>query len=200
MMYYERGMTLVEVIMVVTISTIMIFAIGISIANLYKYNAYAFAQSNQVAEARRGVTRMVRDIREMTYGEDGSYPLRTMSSHRIGFYSDIDRDDSVEYVEFVLASTTLYKNVYNATGTVATYSTTTIDEQFVISEYVQNLNQASTTFAYYDVNGLPATATTSITDIRYVDVKVIVNIDPIRDPGEFMLRSSAALRNLKDNL
>jgi hypothetical protein len=30
--------------------------------------------------------------------------------------------------------------------------------------------------------------------------KIIVNIDPVRDPGEFMLKSSAALRNLKPNL
>jgi hypothetical protein len=51
-------------------------------------------------------------------------------------------------------------------------------------------------FVYYDEDGKKATATTTATDIRYVGVNIIVNIDPVRDPGEYSLRSSAALRNL----
>jgi len=49
---------------------------------------------------------------------------------------------------------------------------------------------------YYDAEGSLATATSTVTDIRYVGVSIIVNIDPVRDPGQYMLRSSAALRNL----
>jgi len=196
----QGGLTYVEMVIVVSVYTIMLLAVGNAISSFYKYNAYSFAQANQVDEARRGVNRMVRDIREMTYGDDGAYPLLIMEEHRIGFYSDIDRDNSVEYVEFNLASTTLEKNIYNATGSPPTYSTSTIAETHILSTYVQNLPQATSTFVYYDVNGNEATATSTVTDIRYVDVRVIVNVDPIRDPGEFMLRSSAALRNLKDNL
>ncbi len=196
----QSGLTYVEMVVVVSLYTLILLAVGNAISSFYKYNAYAFAQSSQVAEARRGINRMVRDIREMTYGDEGSYPLLVMEEHRIGFYSDIDRDNSVEYVEFDLSSTTLEKNVYNATGSPPTYSTSTVAETHILSTYVQNLPQATSTFVYYDVNGLEATATSTVTDIRYVEVRVIVNVDPIRDPGEFMLRSSSALRNLKDNL
>jgi hypothetical protein len=187
-------------VVVVSLYTIILLAVGNSISSFYKYNAYSFAQSSQVAEARRGINRMVRDIREMTYGDEGSYPLLVMEEHKIGFYSDIDRDDSVEYVEFSVSSTTLEKNIYNATGSPPTYSTSTIAETHTLSTYVQNIPQATSTFVYYDVNGDEATATSTVTDIRYVEVRLIVNVDPIRDPGEFMLRSSSALRNLKDNL
>lgn len=200
-MNLQRGMTFVEVIVVTAIATVISLAISSAISLLYEYNAYSFAQSAQVEEARRGITRMVRDIREMTYADNGGYPLLVMNEHTIGFFSDIDRDESVEYVEYVLASTTLEKFVYNATGTPPTYSTSTGPEEiFILSDYVQNINQGTTTFTYYDVSGNPAGATTTVADIRYVEAKVIVNVDPIRDPGEFMLRSSAALRNLKDNL
>lgn len=196
----QRGLTYVEMVIVVSIYTIMLLAVSNAISSFYKYNAYSFAQANQVAEARRGITRLVRDIREMTYGDDGAYPLLIMEEHRVGFYSDIDRDNSVEYVEFNLSSTTLEKNIYNATGSPPTYSTSTVAETHILSTYVQNLLQATSTFVYYDVNGNEATATSTVTDIRYVEVRLVVNVDPIRDPGEFMLRSSAALRNLKDNL
>ncbi len=196
----QHGLTLIETIVTVSITSVLLLALGNAIASFYRNNAYTFAQTTQVAQAREGINQMVRDIREMTYADDGAYPLTNTADNQISFFSDIDRDDSVEYVEFVLASTTLMKYVYNATGSPPAYSTTTPSQEFMVSEYVQNINQGTSTFTYYDTNGQIATSTTLITDIRYVDVKLIVNVDSIRDPGEFMLRSSAALRNLKDSI
>lgn len=168
------------------------------IASFYRYNAYTIAQAYQVNFARRGVETIVRDLREMTYADDGAFPLVSKDTHAVMFYSDIDRDDSVELVEYELASSTLYKYVYDAVGSPPAYSTSTPDQTFVISEYVNNLTQAQDTFTYYDTAGNLATSTVSVADVRYIDVGVIINIDPIRDPGEFLLRSSASLRNLKE--
>ncbi|MFZ2252539.1 MAG: hypothetical protein WAW13_00025 [Minisyncoccia bacterium] len=192
------GFTLTETVVVVALFTIIMLAIMESIASFYRLNAYTIAQAYQVDNARRGVEQMVRDLREMTYADNGTFPLTRVEDYRTGFYSDIDRDNSVEYIEYSLASTTLYKKVFNATGSPLTYSTTTPESTTTLSEYVQNEIQNIPIFVYYDINGNPATATTTVTDIRYVEVSVIVNIDPIRDPGQYMLRSSAALRNLKN--
>ncbi len=174
------------------------FAIMQSVGVFYRYNAYALAQAQQVNQARRGMDVLVRDIREMTFADDGTFPLSIMEPHRIGFYSDIDRDDSVEYVEIELASTTLEKRIYNAVGNPPVYDAIA-DETHILSTYVQNFDQGTSTFFYFNSEGAPATATTTVTDVVYVEAQIIVNIDPIRDPGEFMLRSSAALRNLKEN-
>jgi len=195
----SAGLTFVETIVVVAITTILIMAVGGAISSLYRNNAYTFAQTSEVVYAREGVERMVRDIREMTFGEDGSYPLFLMDQNQIGFYSDIDRDDSVEYVEFSLDGLTMTKRIYNATGSPPTYSTSSVDSTIIISDFVQNVTQGIPIFTYYDESGNAAGATTTVTDVRYVQVALIVNVDPIRDPGEFMLRSSAALRNLKSN-
>ncbi len=193
----EKGFTLVEMIVVLALYSIIMFIVLNSIASFYRFNAYAIAQSYQITNARQGVELMVRDLREMTYADDGTFPLVLMEDDRIGFFSDIDRDNSVEYVEYRLASTTITKRIFNATGTPPVYSTTTPDTTVILSEYVQNALQSAPVFVYYDEAGNKATATSTITDIRYVQVSVIVNIDPIRDPGEFLLRSSASLRNLK---
>lgn len=194
-----KGFTLVETVVTVAIYAIVMFAIFQSVATFYRYNAYSFAQTYQVSTARRGMEILVRDIREMTFADDGTFPLEIMQPHKIGFYSDVDRDDSVEYIEYELSTTTLKKRIYGATGNPPVYSTTP-ERTDILSEYVQNRVQGTSTFYYYDSNGNVATASTTVTDIVYIGAQIIVNIDPVRDPGEFMLRSSAALRNLKENL
>ncbi len=193
-----HGFTLVETLVVLALFTILMLAVMESIASFYRLNAYTIAQAFQIDYARRGTDIMVRDLREMTYADDGTFPLTMMQNYRVGFYSDIDRDNSVEYVEYVLASTTLYKKIFNATGSPPVYSTTTPESTTTISAYVQNNNQNVPIFVYYDSAGVPATATTTVTDIRYIRTSLIVNVDPVRDPGEFVLRSSASLRNLKN--
>lgn len=195
----SAGLSLVEMVVVVSLFALLMLAVMSAVAWFYRFNAYSIAQAYQVEHGRRGIEALVRDIREMTFADDGTFPLGLMEDNRIGFYSDIDRDNSVEYVEYELLGTVLEKRVYDATGNPPVYDGTP-EETYIISEYVQNNVQATTTFAYFDRNGNPATATTTVTDIKYVEAKLIVNIDPIRDPGEYLLRSSAALRNLKDNL
>lgn len=196
----KAGFTLVETIVVLALYTIIMLAVTTGIHNMYRYNAYTFAQAYQVQNARIGMQSLIRDIREMTYADDGSFPLVTMEDNKIAFYSDIDRDDSVEYVEYELTDTILTKSVFNATGSPPVYDTGSPDEFYTMSRYVQNLNQGTSTFSYYDNNGIAIASSTNLIDVRYIKAQIIVNIDPIRDPGEYMLRSSAALRNLKDNL
>jgi len=194
-------MSLVELMVTVSLFTILMLVITNSISAMYTYNAYTFAQAYQVQNARNGMQALIRDVREMTFADDGTFPLAVMEPYKIGFYSDIDRDDSVEYVEYeLIADTILTKQVYNATGTPISYNLSIPDESYTLSEYVQNFTQGSSTFKYYDTNGSELTSATDITDVRYVRAEIIVNIDPVRDPGEFMLRSSAALRNVKENI
>lgn len=193
-----KGFTLVETLVVVGMFTLLMLVITQGIYTIYRLNAYTIAQSYQVDHARRGVESLTRDLREMIYADNGTFPLAVMDDYEIGFYSDIDRDDSVEYVRYRLASTTLYKYIYAATGTPVTYSTSTPESTTTISQYVQNSIQNVPIFIYYDAEGREATATSSVTDIRYIQVNTIINIDPIRDPGEYMLRGSASLRNLKN--
>lgn len=197
----SSGMTLIEAVMVISIFTILSLAISLGVSDFYKYNAYTIEQSDEIENARRGITKWSQDSKEITGGEDGSYPIAIMQDHTFGYYSDTDLDNSVEYVEYRLASTTLRKYTYNATGNPPTYNKTTPDTIETLSLYVQNINQGTSTFSYFDTNGNRlSTSTAPVRNVRYIQAQFIVNIDPNRFPGEFMLRSSVAPRNLKDNL
>lgn len=197
----NRGFTLVEMIIVIALNTILVFAVTESIVSLYKNHGYTYAQSNEIDAARRSVSDWVRDAREMTPAANGAFPIVIVEPQRFGFYSDIDHDFGVEYVEFALVGTNLYRYTYNPIGYPATYNTATPDESILLSEYVQNLSQSEVTFQYYNtVGALLVSPAAMISDIRYIEMRVIVNIDPFRSPGEFMLKGSVAPRNLKDNL
>lgn len=198
---FDKGFTLVEMVMVIALNTILMLVITASITSLYKNHGYTYAQSNEVDAARRSVSAWSSDAREMTAAANGSFPLVQVQPHRFGFYSDIDRDTGVEYVEYAVVGTNLYKYTYNPIGYPATYNTTSPDETELLSEFVQNLDQGAITFRYYNNAGaLIASPAAMISDIRYIEMLVIVNIDPLRSPGEFMLKGSVAPRNLKDNL
>jgi hypothetical protein len=172
-----------------------------SVTQIYKNNSYTFEQANEIEAARRSIGIWTRDAREMTLGADGSYPVEVLQNNKMGFYSDIDRDNSVEYVEYELSSTTLFKKTYNPVGNPPVYSTTTPDVTETLSIYVQNNLQNVPIFTYYSATGtVLASPSAMLTDMRYVTMRVIVNIDPARSPGEFMLHASAAPRNIKDNL
>jgi prepilin-type N-terminal cleavage/methylation domain-containing protein len=197
----QFGFTLVEMLVVIAINTLLLAAIMGAVTQIYKNNSYTFEQANEIEAARRSIGIWVRDAREMTLGADGSYPVAVLQNNKMGFYSDIDRDSNVEYVEYELSTTTLTKKTYNPVGNPPVYSTTTPDSTEILSTYVQNNTQGVPVFTYYSATGtVLASPSAMLTDMRYVIMKVIVNVDPNRSPGEFMLHASAAPRNIKDNL
>ncbi len=196
-----HGFTLVEMLVVIAINTILMLVITYSIMQLYKSNNNTSAQAYEVDSARRGLITWVRDAREMTYAANGAFPLVTVEEHRFGFYSDVDRDNSVEYIEYELEGTTLYKHIHDPSGYPAVYNLASPNLTYILSEYVQNIIQSNVTFRYYNDAGTEvASPAAMISDIRYIQMEMIVNIDPVNSPGEFMLRGGAAPRNIKDNL
>jgi prepilin-type N-terminal cleavage/methylation domain-containing protein len=196
-----RGFTLIETLVVISLFTLLSLSITGAVTQLYKNNSYALEQANEVDVARRGLTVWMQDAREMTYGANGAYPLALVQPNKIGFYSDIDKDSAVEYIEYVLATSTLYRYTYEATGTPPTYSTSTYARKDTLSQYVQNAGQNVDIFSYYDNQGAVINSPqTNLATIRYITISIIVNIDPSRSPGEFMLKGSSAPRNIKDTV
>tara|TARA_B100002051_G_scaffold273287_1_gene311753 strand:- start:9333 stop:9947 length:615 start_codon:yes stop_codon:yes gene_type:complete len=196
----QIGFSFVEMVVVIGIYTVLLLAVTAAVRELYNISAYTTAQANEVENARRGMTQWNRDAKEMTVAEDGTYPVAVIDEHHFGYYSDTDQDDSVEYVEYILDETTLNKFTYDPTGNPPVYDLTSPDATTTLSLYVQNILQGTSTFLYFDNAGNQLSSTSPIIDVRYIAAQLIVNIDPIRAPGEFMLRSSLAPRNLKDNL
>ncbi|HEY4502500.1 MAG TPA: prepilin-type N-terminal cleavage/methylation domain-containing protein [Candidatus Paceibacterota bacterium] len=195
----KKGFTLIEMILVVGISSLVLGTIVSSVLYFYRTNAHAVEQVYAIEGARKGIEYLVRDLREATYADDGSYPFIAISDSEVFFYSDVDRDDSVERIRYRLVSGVLEKGVTKAHGNPATYSD--VDELFsVISTSVRNEENNVPIFSYFDAGGTAIADFNNVTDVVFISVNLIININPARLPEDFTLRSSATIRNLKTNL
>lgn len=197
----KRGFTLVETLVVLAINAVILVAVMMSIQTLYRTNAYSIAQTQEIESSRQSIQNWVRDTREMTPAEDGSFPIARAEEDNMGFFSDVDDSPDIEYVAYQLSSSTLTRYIHTSTGSPPSYDFTTPDESFVISENVQNADLGEAVFRYYDSTGTEIlNPSAMISDIRYIEIILIVNVDPIQAPGEFRLEGSVAPRNIKDNL
>jgi Tfp pilus assembly protein PilW len=191
---YKRGLSLVETVVTIAMATFAIIAIGSFTITFYRDHAYAIEQAFAVNSARKGVDRMVRDIREASFSDEGDFPIVSIGPYDIVFFSDIDHDDMIERVRFTLNSGTLFRGQAESAGMPSEYPVDD-DSETIVSDYVRNEAYGHTLFRYYDKEGIEITDYGQIMDVTFVTVDMIVNINPDRLPRDFSLRSSASLRN-----
>jgi prepilin-type N-terminal cleavage/methylation domain-containing protein len=194
----QKGFTLVETITVITVSTILLVGVTSFIMQMYRSNNYALEQAFAISYARSGVLKLVESIRESTISQTGSYPIAEVSTSSMLFYSNIDTDDDIERVRYYLDGETFKRGVIKPSGTPAEYvgaeATTTIAED------VRNAPLGTDIFTYFDNTGTEVIDFDDITSISYVQVNLVININPSRAPEDFTLRSSVSIRNVKNNL
>lgn len=168
-----------------------------TILYFYRTNTYTIDQASAVTSAQRGMEKMIRVLREAAYASNGAYPIVSIAAHDIVFYADSDNDAFIERLHYSVVSTNLREGLLDPTGDPPVY--TGSESTATLSDFVHNLDvgNGTTTFAYYDKNGTLITDYSKVADVRFVTVNIIVNVDPVRLPNQIMLRSSAALRNLK---
>ncbi len=191
----NRGMTLIEASVWVAITLSAMLAITTSVQYFYRTNSYTVEQAAAITSAQRGIEGMIKTIREASYASDGAYPIIALATSSISFYADIDDDPFIERLRFFVQGGALYRGLVDPSGDPPVYTNPETISQ--ISEYVRNDAQNVDMFRYYDLNGALMTNLADITELRFVETTVIVNINPNRMPNQFTLRSTAALRNLR---
>ena len=190
-----RGMTLIEVLVVVAIMGTAGLALSSAIQYFYRSNAFLLEQTAALDNARRGVREAVVAIREASYGDDGSYPIEAAATSSLTFYSDFDKDNSVEKERYTLINGTLYRVVTNSGGSPPGYAGQPVSTS-TIAAYVSN--GTVPIFTYFDSSGTQLSATsTDESAIASVTITLMVDLNPARAPNIFTLSEMATLRNLR---
>jgi len=193
------GFTIIETLVVISAFVFIMVAITSSILYFYKSNTITLEQAYAINSARKGIEFMVRDIKEIIYSDEGAYPIISIDANSFYFYSDIDRDSSIERIRYFIDGTDLKKGITDASGDPPQYLD--INETIsVVSDSSRNIEQGISVFKYFDNQGNEIIDYANISDVAFVKVNLVVNINANRLPDEFTLRSSATLRNLKTNL
>jgi prepilin-type N-terminal cleavage/methylation domain-containing protein len=194
--HIHRGMTFIEMLVAMAMATFALVAVGSFTVTFYRTHAYEIEQSLAINSARKGVERMVRDVREATFSDEGGFPISSIDAYEIVFFSDIDRDEKIERVHFFLSDGALLRGQTESTGNPPTYPVSD-DTENIVSDHVRNETHGTPIFRYYDTHGDEITDYALVTDVAFITVNVIVNINPDRLPYDFNLQSSASLRNLR---
>ena len=190
-----RGMTLVETVVWVSITSMIMLAIVSSVQAFYRTNTYTVEQGFAITSAQRGIESMIKTIREAAHSSNGAYPVIAMATSSFSFYADVDDDPFIERVRFFVQGHSLMRGVIDPSGDPPVY--TNPETLTTVSDFVRNTEQSVSMFQYYDVTGALMTDLTHVPAARFVQVTVVVNINPYRLPNQFTLRSTASLRNLK---
>ena len=178
-------------------------AVSYFIVQNYQNYQLSIEQSIAIEEARDSVKSMVKEIREAKTSDIGNYPLAEANNNSLAFYGDIDRDVVVEKVRYFRDGNALKKGVIEATGQPLVYDP--LNE--VITTIAQDLLATTTpTFIYYngdypdDLINNPLAVPADVTEVKLIRIYLIINVNPLNPPADYILDTFVQPRNLKNNL
>lgn len=197
----NRGMTLSEVLVTLSIFILIIAVVAAFEVNVFSYGRFASDSLQTVQDSQIILKNIARELRNVSVGDDGSYPIASVSTSTLVVYSDYDDNGNREKIRYSLINNTIYRAVSVSSGNPPMYS-----GQESTSTIVSNIRNSSSTpvFEYfdqnYDGNGNPMSYPVNIPAIRLIRINLTLDIDPNRSPLPKTYSTSVTLRNLKSNL
>ena len=197
----NRGMTLVEVIIAMSIFSLVIATVVEIFLVSTRSKNIVFEQLEVQGQARKAVHDFIGEARAMRYSSAGAYPLQNASTTEIIFYTNINADNIVERVRYFYVTNTLKRGTIEPSGNPLVYMTSTEK----ITTIVNNVtNGVSPVFYYYDedytsVSSTPLAQPVDVTKARIIEMRLIIDKNPLLSPVPFAIQGQTAIRNLKTN-
>ena len=188
-------MTLIEAMVWITVFTAAMLALSAALISFYRVNRYAIQDATAIQSAQHGMDAAVRALRTASYSNIGAYPVISIAPNQISFYANVYKNDTnIQQVRFFTQGNSLMEGIIEPAGDPPAYTGTEVLSD--LSDYVLNLNLATSTFLYYDQNGALITDYSKFQNVRFVTINLIVDVSTTSLPTQLTLTSSAALRNL----
>lgn len=188
----ESGFTIIELMMAVSIATILSYMGYSFIANGMKSTTFENEQAIAITTARRALDTMAVELRGANDSDKGDYVINSIDDDQLTFFSDIDKDNSYEKISYYKDGVSLKRIFYKADAdknyTIASATTT-------IAQYLNNNEEPI--FKYYEGNST-STEATIINKVRLINISLKINVTPWRAPGDYYVSTSVKLRNLND--
>ncbi|MES2470993.1 MAG: type II secretion system protein [Patescibacteria group bacterium] len=200
---HNKGFTIIELIVAVAILGMMISIIGSFQKDIFYLSSVARSSLLSAQDARNVVRVMAKEMRGMSQGNNGAYPLLQAATSSVKFYSDTDSDGLREEIRYYISGSKLLRGSIKPTGSPATTYTSSNE---VVTTLVNDVRNGTSTpvFEYYDSSyagtTTPMTYPVSLLSVRLIKASISVDADPGRAPIQKIYTSQTALRNLKDNL
>lgn len=198
----RKGFSLAEVLIVVAIAASFVVVVSNFSGNINLLNTLVGQQLQSASDITQTLQIMTTEIRSAGPSGNGAYPIDSASTSSFTFYSDINKDGSMDHVRYFLSSSTIYRGIIAPTGTPVTYPTSSE----VITDLIDGVSTPTTStplFSYYDANytGTQAalTAPIIVSNIRLVQISFQADIQQNKAPGPESFSTLVDIRNLKTN-
>jgi prepilin-type N-terminal cleavage/methylation domain-containing protein len=199
---YDRGMTLVEVMIALAIFVTVMIAVGMFETNIFTYQGSVSSSLTTSQDAQVILKTMLTDMRSAAPSANGSYPIVTVSTSSISFFSDPDNDGQTEQITYSLIKNTLYRAIIQPLGSPVVYNPATQATSSILTDVHNSTSTAL--FQYFDQNytgtSSPLAQPVNISSIRLIQINLTLDTDPNRSPLPRTYTTQASLRNLKTNL
>jgi type II secretory pathway pseudopilin PulG len=138
------GFTLVETIIVVGITAALMGGVTLLFKNIFVDSRQESKATGTIDQARLITSTFVNEIRNATYGVDGSFPIVSANSAGISFFTTYHSNGSVNRIDYAQSGGTLNKTVAAPTGTPPAYGAGTTHIALPAAIF------PSVSFSYYD--------------------------------------------------
>jgi prepilin-type N-terminal cleavage/methylation domain-containing protein len=193
-----KGMTLVELLVAIGIMLIVLTGMTTLFIAAWKSQSYQIKLGQASLIASRGVSKVVKNIRQAQQSDDGSYLLKSGDDFDIVFYANVDDDNVVERIHYYLIGSIFYMGVTNSSSDPP-YSYPVNDEVVsIVSSNVVNTN-TDYIFEYYDNNAVLMATPVASGSVRMIEVSLLVDVDPFSSPIPVTVKSRTTMRNLVNN-
>ncbi len=200
---YQKGFTLIEILVVMVLMVILAGALLTLQFILTQNQIVVWRSYVSINEANNNLTTLVREARAARNGENGSFAIETADDFEFIFYSDYDFDGQAEKVRYTLSGNDFSKGVTEPSGFPISYPQAQ-EKVKVLSENVRN--EATPVFYYYnsdwpsDTVNNPLSTPASPSDIKLVRIILRLNTTPNEPDKDYILESNTQVRMLKENL
>lgn len=198
----NKGMTMVELVMAISIFVVIMGGVAMFQYNVFSFSSQVSDSLETAADAQAILKTIEKEIRTMSPGSDGSYPIVQAGTSTITFYSDVDGDGLKERVRFFLSGTSLNRGYIKPSINPVVYNPASEKVSLVVKN-IRN-GTSTPTFEYYGdqyvYSSSPYTYPINLSSIKLVKVSLTADANPSRSPVSRTYTSYITLRNLKDNL
>lgn len=159
----DDGVTLVELVIVVSLLTVVILAAYMLFDAVNVMTDRVEARVRAVDEARVAMDRVTQEVRQAQEISDGNgaFAIGGMNPRDMSFYSDVDHDGAPELVRYRVVGLTLKRTVAQPTFEVPPYTPylSASAETTVASQLDATLAASGAVFEYYDRQDPPEMVT-----------------------------------------
>jgi type II secretory pathway pseudopilin PulG len=202
----QRGITLIEMLVGLSMLVIVVPVITFFLWGSFKVSTYISGWSVNQQTARRVISQIVEEIREIHVSDANDYPLAVCTTNELVFYADNDGAEGYERIRYSLEGIDIIKGVIEPVSNagVITYPLANEYETTLVTN-VRNVAEGVELFSFYNQDyigssGGVLTGTVHCPEVRMIGVRLMVDTQVEVLPDAFEISTEIMLRNLKSNL